>query len=89
MLESTIDRADDARIDALVDLRQLQGVELRAMWDDLKIGLKHRRRFERIAVLGNQKWEQLATRIGNWFASGKLAYFGNEAAATTWLNSTD
>ena len=89
MLESAIDRADDARIDALVDLRQLQSVELRAMWDDLKMGLKHRKRFERIAVLGNQKWEQVATRIGNWFTSGELAYFDQQAAATTWLLNAD
>ena len=89
MLESAIDQPKDARIDALVDLRQLQGVELRAMWDDLKMGLKHRKRFERIAVLGNQKWEQVATKVGNWFTSGEMTYFNKEAEATTWLTSAD
>ena len=89
MLDSAIDGAENARIDALVDLRQLEGIELRAMWDDLKLGLKHRKRFERIAVLGNRKWEQVATRVGNWFVSGQLAYFEQETEAKKWILSTD
>lgn len=89
MLDAAVDGAENARIDSLVDLRQLEGFELRAIWDDLKLGLKHRKRFERVAVLGNKKWEQVATQIGNWFTSGELAYFENEDNAKKWILNAD
>ena len=89
MLDSVIDGAENARIDTLVDLRQLEGFELRAIRDDLKLGLKHRKRFERIAVLRNKKWEQVATQVGNWFTLGELAYFEDAVDANKWILSTD
>jgi len=73
-------------IKALIDATELEGWELRAAWDDFKLGLKHGRQFKKIAIVGNKNWLEMSAKIGSWFVSGDVEYFDNEAAAITWLN---
>ena len=89
MLESAIDGIREPDIQALVDLTELQGWELRAAWDDFKLGMQYGSKFSRIAVIGNRPWEKLASRVGSWFTSGEVAYFETEAAALDWLKQSE
>ena len=41
-----------------------QGWEAKALWDDALFGVKHRKNFSRIAVVGGAKWMDWATKIG-------------------------
>src|SRR5579862_6498389 len=41
------------------DLREMEKVELKAMWDDLQYAMKHLKdykKFERFATVGDQSW---------------------------------
>jgi hypothetical protein len=86
MLESAIAGIESPEINALIDATELQGWEVRAAWDDLKLGLKHGREFKKIAILGNKDWQKYASMVGSWFISGEAKYFEDSAEALEWLN---
>ena len=89
MLESAIAGVEKPEIKVLVDLRNFNGWELRAAWDDFKLGIKHGREFSKIAMIGNKKWEQFAAKIGSWFIAGEMKYFETREAACHWLNDNN
>ncbi|MET4693216.1 STAS/SEC14 domain-containing protein [Endozoicomonas lisbonensis] len=85
-LESAINQAPDSTVKLLVDISDLQGWELRAFWDDCKMGLKHNKDFKQIALLSNKNWQDIAAKVGNWFLAGELKSFGNKDDALNWLS---
>ncbi len=56
MIDNALNGVKDAKVKVFIDGTQLEGWELRAAWDDFKLGLKHKNEFEKIAILGNKKW---------------------------------
>ncbi|TLM79329.1 STAS/SEC14 domain-containing protein [Microbulbifer harenosus] len=88
MLESAIAGMQHPKIDVLMDLRELEGWEIRAAWDDLKLGLKHGRQFNRVAIVGNKSWQETASKIGSWFIGGEARFFEDRAPALAWLQET-
>lgn len=85
MLESAIQEAPGSRVNMLVDISSLRGWELRAAWDDLKLGLKHGSSLNKIALLGNKNWQDIAAKVGGWFMSGDMKSFTDISEAKEWL----
>lgn len=85
ILESAIAGVENPRINVFFDATELEGWEPRAAWDDLKLGLKHGREFNRVAMVGHKRWQELATKLGSWFIGGEARFFENEDAAMAWL----
>lgn len=85
MLDSALKSINNPKIKAFVDVTELEGWEVRAMWDDFKLGLKHGSEFSKIALLGNKKWEEYISKVGSWFISGEIKYFEDEKEAFEWL----
>lgn len=85
MLESALSAVANPRVKALVDVTDLRGWELRAAWDDLKLGLRHGSEFSHIAVIGDEGWQQLATKVAGWFTAAKTRYFEDRCDALEWL----
>ena len=77
MIESALQGVENPKIKALVDGTELEGWEMRAAWDDFKIGLKHGSEFEKIAIYGNKRWQEMSAKVGSWFMSGEVKYFDN------------
>ena len=86
MIDSALAEVKQPKVKMFIDGTELEGWETRAAWDDLKIGLKHGNEFEKIAIYGNKKWQEVSAKIGRWFLSGEVKYFENENEAITWLN---
>ena len=86
ILDSALESVKDPTINALIDLRESQGWEAKAAWDDFKLGLKHGNEFVRIAICGNKKWQETAAKVGAWFVSGELQFFEDRADAVSWLS---
>jgi hypothetical protein len=88
MIDAALDGVAAPCVNAYFDATELEGWEMRAAWDDFKIGLKHGKQFNKIALLGNKKWQELAAKCGAWFISGEVKYFQQEEAseAMAWLN---
>ena len=87
MLESALAEVKQPKIKALIDATELEGWEVRAAWDDLKLGLKHGNEFERIAIYGNKKWQEIGAKVGSWFISGEVKYFESKEEAVDWLST--
>lgn len=85
MLDSALEGVKDPEVKMYIDATELEGWELRAAWDDFKIGLKHGNQFSRVAILGNEKWQEYTAKIGSWFIAGKVQFFDNSEAAFNWL----
>ena len=86
MIDSAIASVKEAKVKVLIDGTELEGWELRAAWDDFKLGLKHNNEFEKIAIYGNKNWQEITAKIGSWFISGEVQYFENIDDALSWLN---
>lgn len=89
LIDSALSGVQSPIVDALIDVRALEGWELRAAWDDFKLGLKHGRKFRRCAVVGQQKWMEWAVKVSNWFISGECRVFETVDDALRWLSQTD
>jgi len=87
MIDSALKGIKEPKIDALMDITELDGWELRAVWDDFKLGLQHGSEFNKIALYGNKKWQEVVAKVGSWFISGEVKYFENINDAMFWLKN--
>ncbi|MFT4886628.1 MAG: hypothetical protein ACJAY7_000132 [Pseudohongiellaceae bacterium] len=85
VIDSALDGVKDPVVTVFIDGSELEGWELRAAWDDFKLGLKHGNEFDRIAIFGNKSWQKLASKIASWFTSGEVKYFDDSDTALEWL----
>ncbi len=87
-LEAAIDRHGSIRL--LVDMGDLEGWSLQAAWDDFAFGIKHWNDFERMALVGDKRWEELTAKAFNRLTKGDIRYFdladGN--AARAWIEES-
>jgi hypothetical protein len=88
MLDSALAQVKQPKVDVLIDGTELDGWELRAAWDDFKLGLKHGNEFNKIAIYGNKKWQEFSAKVGGWFISGEVQYFNNLDDALIWLEES-
>lgn len=86
MIDSALAEVRQPKVKVLIDGTELQGWEARAAWDDFKLGLKHGNEFEKIAIYGNKKWQEVMAKMGSWFIAGETRYFENENDALSWLH---
>lgn len=85
LIDSALESVKQPKIKAFIDASELDGWELRAAWDDFKLGLRHGGEFTKVAIIGNKKWQQIAANVGSWFISGKVRYFEKVGAGLAWL----
>ncbi len=62
-----------------------------AWWEDARFSLKHLKEFERAAVVADQKWIQLWTRIVRPFVRTEVRTFHSDQVdeARAWLRERD
>ena len=80
--------AEHGSIRCLVDMREFHGVELRAIWDELRFDVRHAGDMERCGVLGDRRWEAWLTQLSKaLFRSAEIRYFheGECEVAIEWL----
>ena len=85
LIDSAMEGVKDPKVKAFIDGSELEGWEVRAAWDDFKLGLKHGGEFDKIAIFGNKKWQEYTAKIGSWFISGEVKYFEDVSEAFSWL----
>jgi hypothetical protein len=87
MIDSALAGVEDANVKVFFDGAELDGWEIRAAWDDLKLGIKHGSEFKKVAIFGNKRWQEMSAKVGSWFVSGDIKYFENETEAFDWLQA--
>lgn len=86
-MDKRIDRY--GKIDVLfVFDHSIQGVEWGAVWDDCFYGLKHRKDFNRVAIVGGPRWVGWFESIGTLFTTSALRFFPENALteALEWVH---
>lgn len=86
LIDSALASVSEPNVNVFIDGSELEGWELRAAWDDFKLGLKHGNEFNKIAIFGNKKWQEHLSKIGSWFISGEVKFFEDADEALEWLN---
>jgi len=85
-LEQLISHFGKVRVLIYLD-ENFTGWELEAAWDDAVFGWQHRHDFEKVAVVGDQKWVAWAIKVGSYFMEGQVTtYVHTEFQdAVTWI----
>jgi len=86
MIDAALATVEEPKVKMLFDGTELKGWDMRAAWDDFKLGLKHGSEFEKVAIYGNKRWQEMAAKVGTWFVSGEIQYFDNLEDALAWLH---
>lgn len=83
LLLDQIERAGGVR--AVVDLRELEGVEPRAILDELRFDVRHARDVERCAVVGDARWLEAAVEWARpIFGDDRIGFFGPDELDAAW-----
>ncbi len=85
MIDSALAGVKEAKVKMLIDGTEMEGWEARAAWDDFKLGIKHGKEFEKIAIYGNKNWQEIAAKVGSWFVTGEVKYFEHCDDALQWI----
>jgi len=75
------------KINVLFEMVDFHGWEAAALWDDLKFNLTHLSQIERLAMVGNKKWEQGMANFCAPFTHADVRFFDPTqfADARDWL----
>lgn len=65
------------------------GWDAGALWEDTKLGLKHRQDFTRLAVVGGAAWVDWAVSLGELFIAGEAQHFSENQflQALHWIDA--
>jgi hypothetical protein len=72
-------------VDLLIDLRDMHGVTLDVVWEDIKFSRTHSRDVHRVAVLSDGTWPPLSAWLEQLFLDAEVRVFDDEALARAWL----
>ncbi|MEO8341103.1 MAG: STAS/SEC14 domain-containing protein [Nitrospirota bacterium] len=72
----------------LFDMTGLDGWDASALWEDVKFGSKHFADIERLAMVGEKKWQQGMATLFKPFTTAETRYFDHvdAAEARKWLS---
>jgi hypothetical protein len=75
------------KIRILFEMHNFHGWTAGAMWEDLKFDFKHWKDIERLAIVGESKWQQGMAVFCKPFTSATIQYFDHAklADAKAWL----
>ena len=76
--------ASEGKVRLLLQFEDFHGWDLHAAWDDFKFGLKHYSDFDRIAMVGDRKWEAWLATLGKPFTKATMKYFNASEADAAW-----
>ena len=78
---------DHGKLRILFVMRDFHGWTAGALWEDTKFDLKHWRDIERLAIVGESKWEQGMATFCKPFTTAKIKYFDESQldAARAWV----
>ncbi|HTY61384.1 MAG TPA: STAS/SEC14 domain-containing protein [Acidobacteriota bacterium] len=75
------------KINVLFEMVGFRGWKAGALWDDIKLDLKYFADIERLAMVGEKKWQKGMSKFCHPFTAARIRYFDRTAAneARNWL----
>ena len=69
----------------LLDLTELEGEALEAWGSDMKFGREYRKKINKMAIVGDKRWQQWMTKLAEPFFAKKARYFESSRANEAWV----
>jgi len=82
-LASIITEHKTARILMYLD-ENFEGWTPKAMWDDAHFGWIHRNDFDKLAVVGGQKWIEWSVKLSSHMMKAEIKTFETDKLADAW-----
>lgn len=79
---------EHGKVKLLAQFHDFHGWDLKAVWEDIKFSTKHCNDIERIAMVGESKWQEWMAKVCKPFTMAKVEYFESAEAAFAWLAET-
>ena len=75
------------KLHMLVEMKNFHGWTAGAMWEDTKFAIHHFRSIERLAIVGETKWQKGMVTFCRPFTAAEIRYFdiSREQEAHDWL----
>ena len=79
------------KLRVLFDMTDLRGWDAGAAWEDIKFDIKHFADIERLAMVGDKKWQHGMAMFFKLFTKATIRYFdqANAADARKWLREAE
>ena len=75
---------DNEKVSLLIEFDDFHGMDLAAIKDDFNFGRKHNNDFEKIAIVGDKKWQKWMTLLSSPFLKGEMKYFERPDLQNAW-----
>jgi SpoIIAA-like len=83
-LERTLEAARRIRVLFLID-ETFRGWNLRAAWLNTRLDLRHRRDFEKVAIVGAPTWERWCAELAGLLIAGEIKTFSRDESSAAWI----
>ena len=80
---------EHGKLHIVFEMHDFHGWTAGALWEDMKFDFQHWRHIERLAIVGESKWEAGMSVFCKPFTTAKIRYFdhANLADAMAWVES--
>lgn len=82
ILRDAVEQYD--KISWYMEMDDFSGWDARAFWKDLQFGVEHANNFYKIAMVGEETWEDWFTQLMKPFTSAEVRYFELEDRDQAW-----
>ncbi len=76
--------AAEGKVRLFAKFEDFHGWDLHAAWDDFRFGLRHYKDIDRIAMVGDRKWEKWMATLCRPFTKAKVKYFDASEVDAAW-----
>ena len=76
--------AAGGKVRLLAQFHDFHGWDMHALWDDIKFATTHCTKFEKIALVGETKWEKWMAAVCKPFTMAKVKYFDAADIESAW-----
>lgn len=87
-IETLIEKHGKLRI--LFDMKNFHGWDMTAIWEDIKFDIHHFGDLEKIAMVGEKKWQEWMSQFCKPFTKAEIRYFQSHEIdqARAWLRES-
>jgi hypothetical protein len=80
---------DQGKINFYWEMEDFEGWKLSAAWEEVKFDLRHAHDFNRVAIVGDKRWQNLMTQLMKPFTDATVRFFdpGEKEQAWEWAKN--
>jgi len=86
-VEKIINRHGKIRM--LTDMHDFHGWNTAGLWEEFKLDVRHSKDLERLAIVGEKRWQKWMSKVCQPFTDAKIRYFDSSEMdqARTWIQN--